>query len=92
MSILGNRVLRKEDRRFLRGEGTYVENLPLEGARTLTFVRSPFAHARITAVDTSAAADLPNIEVFTGADIDASIGPAADSRPRAAHAAAARRE
>ena len=32
MSILGNRVLRKEDPRFLRGEGTYVENLPLEGA------------------------------------------------------------
>jgi Fe-Mn family superoxide dismutase len=30
MSILGNRVLRKEDPRFLRGEGSYVENLPLE--------------------------------------------------------------
>ena len=41
VSILGNRVLRKEDRRFLRGEGTYVENLPLEG-RAYGDVR-PFA-------------------------------------------------
>ena len=39
MSILGNRVLRKEDPRFLRGEATYVENLPLEGALTVTYVR-----------------------------------------------------
>ena len=70
VSILGNRVLRKEDGRFLRGEGTYVENLPLEGARVLTFVRSPFAHAKITIVDTSAAADLPGVEVLTGADVD----------------------
>ena len=53
MSILGNRVLRKEDPRFLRGEATYVENLPLEGARTVTFVRSLLAHARIIGVDTS---------------------------------------
>ena len=70
MSILGNRVLRKEDPRFLRGEATYVENLPLEGARTVTFVRSPFAHARITGIDASAAEALPNVEVLTGADFD----------------------
>ncbi len=70
MSILGNRVLRKEDGRFLRGQGTYVENLPLEGAVSLTFVRSPFAHAKITSVDTSATADIPNVEVLTGADVD----------------------
>ena len=70
MSILGNRVLRKEDPRFLRGEATYVENLPLEGARTVTFVRSPFAHARITGIDASAAEALPNIQVLTGADFD----------------------
>ncbi len=70
MSILGNRVLRKEDPRFLRGEATYVENLPLEGARTVTFVRSPFAHARITGIDASAAEALPNIQVLTGTDFD----------------------
>ena len=47
MSILGNRVLRTEDDRFLRGKGQYVENIPLEGAETITFVRSLLAHAKI---------------------------------------------
>ena len=75
MSILGNRVLRKEDPRFLRGEATYVENLPLEGALAVTFVRSLLAHARIVGVDTSAAEALPGVQVFTGADIDLSTGP-----------------
>ena len=75
MSILGNRVLRKEDPRFLRGEATYVENLTLEGALTITFVRSLLAHARIVGVDTSAAEALPDVQVFTGADIDISTGP-----------------
>ena len=75
MSILGNRVLRKEDPRFLRGEATYVENLPLEGALAVTFVRSLLAHARLVGVDTSAAEALPDVQVFTGADIDVSTGP-----------------
>jgi carbon-monoxide dehydrogenase large subunit len=70
VSILGNRVLRKEDPRFLRGEGSYVENLPLEGALAVTFVRSPVAHARIASVDTAAAEGLSNVQVFTGADVD----------------------
>ncbi|HEY7729285.1 MAG TPA: xanthine dehydrogenase family protein molybdopterin-binding subunit [Gaiellaceae bacterium] len=71
MSILGNRVLRVEDPRFLRGEGRYLEGMPLEGALSVTFVRSPVGHARVTSVDTSAAAALPNVQVFTGADVDA---------------------
>src|ERR1044071_6083269 len=75
MSILGNRVKRVEDRRFLTGKGTYVENLSLEGALAITFVRSQLAHARITNVDTSAAEALPDVQVFTGADVDATTGP-----------------
>jgi carbon-monoxide dehydrogenase large subunit len=76
MSILGNRVLRKEDPRFLRGRGRYVENLPLEGALTVTFVRSLLAHARIAGIDTSAAEALPNVQVLTAADVDAGpLGP-----------------
>jgi carbon-monoxide dehydrogenase large subunit len=70
VSILGNRVLRKEDPRFLRGEGLYVENLPLAGAATVTFVRSLLAHAKIVEVDTSAAEELPNVRVLTAADLD----------------------
>jgi len=71
MSILGNRVVRVEDPRFLRGQGRYVENLDLEGALSVTFVRSPLGHARVNAVDASAAEELPNVQVFTGADVDA---------------------
>ena len=71
MSILGHRVVRLEDPRFLRGEGLYVENLELDGALSVTFVRSPLAHAQVTAIDASAAEELPSVQVFTGADVDA---------------------
>jgi aerobic carbon-monoxide dehydrogenase large subunit len=70
VSILGNRVLRTEDDRFLRGQGQYVENLPLENAAHVTFVRSLLAHAKINSIDTSAAAALPGVQVFTAADVD----------------------
>ncbi len=70
MSILGNRVLRKEDPRFLRGEGRYVENLPLEGALAVTFVRSLLAHAAISGVDATEAEALPNVQVLTAADLE----------------------
>jgi aerobic carbon-monoxide dehydrogenase large subunit len=70
VSILGNRVLRKEDPRFLRGQARYVENLPLEGALSITFVRSLVAHARIVGIDTLAAEALPDVQVLTGADLD----------------------
>jgi carbon-monoxide dehydrogenase large subunit len=63
-------VLRREDPRFLRGEGRYVENLPLEGAVSIGFVRSLLAHARITGVDASAAEALPGVQVLTGGDVD----------------------
>jgi carbon-monoxide dehydrogenase large subunit len=71
MSILGNRVLRVEDPRFLRGEGRYIENLPLDGAAWITFVRSPLAHARVNGIDASAAEALPNVQVLTATDVDA---------------------
>jgi carbon-monoxide dehydrogenase large subunit len=71
VSLLGNRVLRKEDARFLRGEATYVENLPQEDALHVTFVRSLLAHARVVGVDTSAAEAAPDVvAVFTAADLD----------------------
>jgi carbon-monoxide dehydrogenase large subunit len=69
MSVLGNRVVRREDPRFLRGEGTYVENRAVPNALHVTFVRSVFAHANIS-VDASAARDLPGVQVFTGGDVD----------------------
>ncbi|MFD0922518.1 xanthine dehydrogenase family protein molybdopterin-binding subunit [Saccharopolyspora rosea] len=70
-SMLGNEVQRVEDPDLLRGRGTYVGNLAPEGVVHLGFVRSPLAHAEVTAVDTSAAAQAPGvITVRTAADLD----------------------
>ena len=68
--MMGQRILRREDGRFLRGTGQYVENLALPGALHATFVRSPYAHARIGGIDASAASELPGVQVFTAADSD----------------------
>jgi aerobic carbon-monoxide dehydrogenase large subunit len=73
VSILGTRVLRTEDPRFLTTGGVYVEDLVderLAGACHLFFLRSPVAHARITGIDASAALEAPGVvAVFTGADL-----------------------
>ena len=66
---MGQRVLRSEDSRFLRGEGLYVENIDLPDALQVTFVRSPYAHARVVDVDASEALALPGTQVFTAADV-----------------------
>jgi carbon-monoxide dehydrogenase large subunit len=76
MSILGTRVTRKEDPRFLTEGGTYMadfRDLLLQGALHVTFVRSTLAHGTFT-VDVSDAAGAPGVHgVFTHADLD--IGP-----------------
>ena len=71
MSILGTRVVRVEDPRFLTGQGTYIANLPLEGAVHVSYVRSSMAHARILSIDTSEAEAMPGVlHVWTAKDID----------------------
>ncbi|GIF26174.1 carbon-monoxide dehydrogenase large subunit [Actinoplanes tereljensis] len=62
------RMLRKEDPRFLRGRGRYTDDVQLPGMLHLAILRSPFAHARIVSVDTSAAEASPGVRlVVTGA-------------------------
>jgi carbon-monoxide dehydrogenase large subunit len=62
------RMLRKEDPRFVRGKGHYVDDLQLPGMLHLAILRSPYAHARIVSVDTSAAEAHPKVKlVVTGA-------------------------
>ena len=72
---MGQRILRVEDDRFLRGEGLYVENQEVPGALHATFVRSPVAHARIGGIDTSAVESVPGAQVFTAADVDLAVFP-----------------
>ncbi len=70
MSILGNRVLRREDPKFLTVGGTYVADLDLPGSAHLTFVRSSVAHATLESVDTTAARAMPGvIAVYTNDDL-----------------------
>jgi aerobic carbon-monoxide dehydrogenase large subunit len=69
---MGDRMLRKEDGRFVRGKGNYVDDLRLPGMLHSAILRSPFAHARINSVDTSAALEFEGVHaVITGADLDA---------------------
>ncbi|MFM9226670.1 MAG: xanthine dehydrogenase family protein molybdopterin-binding subunit, partial [Actinomycetota bacterium] len=73
-SILGNRVLRKEDPKFLTVGGTYVDDLLdeplLDGALHVTYVRSTVAHGVINSIDASDALAMPGVRaVFTGADL-----------------------
>ncbi|HXY85727.1 MAG TPA: aerobic carbon-monoxide dehydrogenase large subunit [Gaiellaceae bacterium] len=64
---IGHSVERKEDARFIRGKGNYVDDIKLPGMLHLELLRSPFAHARINSIDTSRAAALPGvIAVVTG--------------------------
>ncbi|HEY9548171.1 MAG TPA: xanthine dehydrogenase family protein molybdopterin-binding subunit [Kiloniellaceae bacterium] len=69
---IGASVRRKEDFRFLTGQGRFTDDIDRPGQVHAYFVRSPHAHARIKRVDTSAAAKAAGvIAVFTGADMAA---------------------
>ncbi len=71
MSILGNEVRRVEDPRMLTDGGTYVADVPLEGAAHVVFVRSPIAHARLVSVESGDAQAMPGVvDVVTGDDLD----------------------
>src|SRR6188472_4691029 len=64
------RMLRKEDPRFVRGMGNYVDDIQLKGMLHLAILRSPVAHARIVSIDVSAAQAHPKVKaVITGADL-----------------------
>src|SRR5438128_5367150 len=64
---IGHSVRRKEDARFIRGKGTYIDDIHLPGMLHVVILRSPFAHARLTGIDTSRAAAAPGvIAVVTG--------------------------
>ena len=73
-SILGTRVERKEDPKFLTTGGVYVDDLDeelLAGAAHVAYARSAVAHGTITSIDVDGAKEMPGvIGVFTAADLD----------------------
>ena len=72
---LGKARLRKEDERLITGQTNWTDNITLPGMLHIAFLRSPFAHARITSVDVSAARNEPGvIAAYSGADFAAEQG------------------
>jgi carbon-monoxide dehydrogenase large subunit len=67
---VGRARLRKEDARLLSGRTKWTENITVPGMLHMAILRSPYAHARITRIDTSAAQSSPNVvAAFSGADV-----------------------
>jgi carbon-monoxide dehydrogenase large subunit len=72
---IGKARARKEDARLVTGQTNWTDNLTQPGLLHMAFTRSPFAHARITRVDLSAARSMPGvIAVYSGADFAAEQG------------------
>ena len=70
--LVGQSVKRKEDFRFITGQGRYTDDFVKPGQTYAAFVRSPHAHARIRAIDAAAALKVPGVvAVLTGADLEA---------------------
>src|SRR5215210_4042422 len=66
----GNSVPRKEDAALLAGRATFTDDIRLPGMLHLAILRSPYAHARITSIDTSAAKAIPGVVgVYGGEDL-----------------------
>jgi carbon-monoxide dehydrogenase large subunit len=71
----GRARLRKEDERLITGQTNWTDNIQLPGMLHIAFLRSPYAHARITSVDVSAARTEPGvIAAYAGADFAAEQG------------------
>jgi carbon-monoxide dehydrogenase large subunit len=67
---IGRSLLRREDYRFLTGQGRYVDDIVVPGALHAHFVRSPHAHARIVSIDIEAAAKAPGVvRIVTGREL-----------------------
>ncbi|MBV9200059.1 MAG: xanthine dehydrogenase family protein molybdopterin-binding subunit, partial [Alphaproteobacteria bacterium] len=72
MSVIGMPVRRREDYRFITGQGTYTDDINRPGQVHAYILRSPHASARIAGIDTSAAATAPGVvAIYTGKDMAA---------------------
>ncbi|MAY88377.1 MAG: carbon monoxide dehydrogenase [Pseudooceanicola sp.] len=68
---IGASTKRREDIRFLTGEGRYTDDINLRGQAYVYFLRSDVAHGRITSIDTKSASEMPGVvRIFTGADFE----------------------
>ena len=75
-TLFGSAIKRREDPRLITGAATYVDDVKLPGLTYAAILRSPYAHARITAIDVKAAKAAPGVvAVYTGTDIKDKVVP-----------------
>jgi len=68
--IVGRSIKRREDPKLMTGQGSYLDDIKLQGMLHIAILRSPYAHAKITSIDTSKAAAHPGVVgVFVGTDM-----------------------
>ena len=69
---MGHAMKRKEDPRFIRGKGNYIDDITLPGMLFMSVVRSPYPHANLVSIEIQAALAVPGVvAVITGTDLDA---------------------
>jgi carbon-monoxide dehydrogenase large subunit len=69
--LFGSAVKRREDPRLITGRGTYTDDVKLPGMAYMAILRTPYAHARITRIDTTRAREHSGVfAVFTGKDLE----------------------
>ena len=74
--LFGSGIRRREDPRLITGRASYTDDIKLPGMAYAAILRSPYAHANITSIDTSAAACQPGVlAVYTGADTEGHLNP-----------------
>jgi aerobic carbon-monoxide dehydrogenase large subunit len=75
-TLFGSGIRRREDPRLLTGRGVFTDDLKLPGLTYAAILRSPYAHARLTRIDTAGARALPGVvAVFTGRDLAGKVNP-----------------
>lgn len=81
-TMIGRAVKRREDPRMITGQGTYVDDVQLPGTQSVVFLRSPYAHAKILKIDTSAAEQHEGVlKVYTGKDFESVVVPCGINLP-----------
>jgi aerobic carbon-monoxide dehydrogenase large subunit len=69
-AYIGKSIKRVEDKRLITGKGNYTDDIVLPGMTHAAFARSPYGHAKIKKIDSTAAKEMPGVvAIFTGADV-----------------------
>jgi carbon-monoxide dehydrogenase large subunit len=75
-TLFGSGIKRREDPRLITGSATYTDDVKLPGLTYAMFVRSPYAHAKVTSIDVEAARSAPGVvAVYTGKDVKDALVP-----------------